>query len=98
MDSETRLLEVWQRLETICRQLWDADSPAAVDLQAIMEEFKGEARRAEQTLSRLRKVQEELRETVTKEVEQGFADELRTVQFQLKSALEREAALGLLGE
>jgi chromosome segregation ATPase len=92
-EGETRLPEAWQRLELICRRLWDADSPTAVDLQALIEEFKGETHRAEQTLSRMRKLHGELRETVTKEVQRSCSDELRTLQAQLKNAQERAAAL-----
>lgn len=93
MNGETRLPEAWQRLEAICRRLWDSDSPTAVDLQALIEEFKGEAHRAEQTLLTLRKLNAELRETVTKEVQRGFTDEVHTLQIQLKNAQERVAAL-----
>jgi chromosome segregation ATPase len=89
LNGETRLPEVWQRLETICRRLWDADAPAAVDLQALIEEFKGETHRVEQTLIRMHKAQEELRETVTKEVQRGLAEEIRTLQVRLKNAQDR---------
>ena len=92
-SSETRLPEVWKRLETICQRLWDTDSPSAVDLQALIEEFKGETHRAEQMIVRMRKLHDELRETVTKEVQRSFSDEVRTLQVQLKNAQERVAAL-----
>ena len=93
LNSETRLPEVWPRLEAICRRLWDADSPAAVDLQAVIEEFKSEIRRAEQMISSMRKLHAELRDTVTKDLQRSFADEIRGLQFQLKTTQDRCAAL-----
>jgi chromosome segregation ATPase len=92
-EGETRLPEVWQRLETICRRLWDADSPVALDLQVVIEEFKGETHRAEQSISTLRKLHNELRETLTKDMQQASADEIRSLKFELKTVRDHAAAL-----
>ncbi|HAM34454.1 MAG TPA: hypothetical protein DEB40_13760 [Elusimicrobia bacterium] len=88
-QHETRLHEAWQRLELVCRRLWDSDSPAAVDLQAIIEEFKGEVHRVEQMVSTLRKLHQELRDTVSKEMESNYSEEIRALQLQVKNANER---------
>lgn len=93
MNGETRLPEVWQRLEAICRRLWDTDSPSAVDLQALIEEFKGETHRAEQMIATMRKNNNELREAVTSDVQRLFTEQVRSLQVQLKNAQERGAAL-----
>lgn len=41
----TALDEAWQRLEAVCRKLWDENSASAVEVQAVVEEFKGEVHR-----------------------------------------------------
>jgi uncharacterized protein YukE len=92
-EGETRLSEAWQRLEAICRGLWDADSPAALDMQAVIEEFKGEARRAEQLITTLRKNYDELRQTLSRDMERAFADQIRSLQFELKTVRDHAAAL-----
>ncbi|MBI5242410.1 MAG: hypothetical protein HY922_01845 [Elusimicrobia bacterium] len=92
-NGEIRLHETWQRLETICRGLWDANSPTALDMQAVVEEFKGEAHRAEQMISTLRKNQDELRETLAKDLQQASADEIRPLLVELKTLREHAAVL-----
>ena len=44
------LTEAWQRLEAVCRKLWDENSTAAVEAQAVFEEFKGEVHRVDSHL------------------------------------------------
>jgi hypothetical protein len=34
-NGEIRLAESWDRIELVCRRLWEADSPAALEPQAI---------------------------------------------------------------
>lgn len=41
------LHEAWQRLEAVCRKLWDENSVTAVEAQAVVEEFKGEVHRVD---------------------------------------------------
>ncbi len=41
------LQEAWQRLEVVCRKLWDENSTSAVEAQAVVEEFKGEVHRVD---------------------------------------------------
>jgi hypothetical protein len=92
-EGGTRLSEIWQRLESVCRRLWDADSPAALDLQAVIEEFQGETRRAEQMIAALRKNHDELRQTLTDDMERVFAEQIRSLQFELGTVRDHAAAL-----
>lgn len=41
----TLLTDAWSRLDEVSRRLWEENSPAAVETQAIVEEFKGEVTR-----------------------------------------------------
>jgi uncharacterized protein YukE len=93
-NGEIHLAESWNRLELVCRRLWDADSPAALELQAIVEEFKGEARRAEETVATLRRVQSELRDTLSREMERAYSEEIQALRLQLKRAEEHGAGQG----
>ena len=45
------LPNAWLRLQEVSRQLWEANSPAAVETQAILEEFKGEVSRIDAQFS-----------------------------------------------
>lgn len=38
----SNLAGAWERLEAVCRRLWDENSASAVEVQAVVEEFKGE--------------------------------------------------------
>ena len=38
----SNLAGAWDRLEAVCRRLWDENSASAVEVQAVIEEFKGE--------------------------------------------------------
>ncbi|MEK7383204.1 MAG: hypothetical protein AAB262_07945 [Elusimicrobiota bacterium] len=49
--SLTLLPNAWLRLQEVSRQLWEANSPAAVETQAILEEFKGEVSRIDAQFS-----------------------------------------------
>ena len=40
-------VEAWQRLDAVCRKLWDENSPSAVEAQAVIEEFKGEVQQGQ---------------------------------------------------
>jgi hypothetical protein len=93
LNAETRLHETWQRLESICRRLWECNSPTAVDLQVVIEEFKNESCRAEQLVTALRKLASELRETVTRGVEERVGEELRALKEQHRLATGRLAEL-----
>jgi hypothetical protein len=45
------LNEAWARLEAVCAKLWDENSPSAVEVQAVVEEFKGEVHRVDAFLA-----------------------------------------------
>jgi DNA repair exonuclease SbcCD ATPase subunit len=45
------LSAAWVRLEAVCRKLWDENSSNAVEVQAVVEEFKGEVHRVDTYLA-----------------------------------------------
>ncbi len=90
--NEAPLHEALERLESLCRRLWDADSPAAIDLQAVIDEFSGSARRAEQTIAVLRQRNAELQESAAKETESAVRAAVGEPQRRLAAAEERLAA------
>src|SRR5437764_893569 len=57
------LSAAWVRLESVCRTLWDENSSSAVEVQAVVEEFKGEVHRVDAVLANHAEMKElELRE------------------------------------
>ena len=91
--SELHLRESWLKLDPVCRRLWDSDSPLAVDLQAIIEEFKGEVHRAEQMVSTLRRINKEVHDKVTKELQRSHSEEIWALQVQIKNCQDRNILL-----
>jgi hypothetical protein len=63
------LQEAWQRLEAVCRKLWDENSTSAVEVQAVVEEFKGEVHRVDAYFANV----EEQREHERRENEEDLA-------------------------
>ncbi len=77
-----KLSEMWQRLETVCQRLWNDDSPAAVSLQAVIEEFRGHVARVEQEVVASRKAIAEQRAAAARELEDQYSDKLRALEAQ----------------
>jgi hypothetical protein len=77
------LKEIWKRLDPLCRRLWDENSPVAVGLQALSEEFNGEVQRAAHLL-------QACQETI-KEQQKSIAEERGRVEALRKDLLAREA-------
>ena len=51
-NTKTSILSAaWGRLEVVCRKLWDENSTSAVEVQAVVEEFKGEVHRVDTYLA-----------------------------------------------
>ncbi|MDE2489931.1 MAG: hypothetical protein KGM24_03740 [Elusimicrobia bacterium] len=73
------LVEAWQRLEAVCRRLWEENSPSAVEAQAIFEEFKGEVARADAQSAN----SAELRAHDLREHEQDLAELRRQYEMEL---------------
>lgn len=46
-SSNFPLTEAWERLEAVCRKLWEENSVNAVEVQAVVEEFKAEVHRVD---------------------------------------------------
>lgn len=77
------LTDIWKRLEPLCRRLWDENSPVAVSLQALAEEFNGEVQRASHLL-------QACQDTI-REQQKAMAEERARVDSLRKDLLAREA-------
>src|SRR5256885_8620191 len=87
-NAAGRLNEVWHRLDLVCRRLWDEDSPSAVGLQALTEEFKGEVHRVEQLLAATQKTLQEQRHALSKEFEALYTEKVKGLENQIAHARE----------
>jgi len=91
--ANSKLGEIWDRLGEICRKLWEQDSPSAVTLQALIEEFKGEVHRVEQSLAAAFKALSEARQSAAKEFEDLYSDRVHGLESQLSRANSRISTL-----
>lgn len=79
------LSQTWERLEALCRRLWDDNSAAAVEAQAVYEEFKGEVHRVETLVSNM----DELRAHDRAEHEDDLAAMRRQYELEIASLTKR---------
>jgi chromosome segregation ATPase len=79
------LNEAWERLEVVCAKLWDANSPCAVEVQAVVEEFKGEVHRVDALLANT----EERRSQDRREHEEDLAAMRRQYELELAGVKKR---------
>ncbi len=79
VDSKATLTEVWNRLQTLCRRLWDENSSAAVGLESICEEFAGRIQRFDQMHAAAQERAALLDRALTQKTEEceGLFDRLR---------------------
>lgn len=99
--KDVRMADIWSRMEGICRRLWEEDKSAAVPLQALAEEFRGEAERLETELEHSRKRRLALEaadlesrrraEELAQKLESAQAESLRQREEFLKAEAEKEA-------
>ncbi|MFH1618407.1 MAG: hypothetical protein ABIG11_00725 [bacterium] len=75
--QSARVNELWERLTALCEQLWKDDNPAAVPLQVIIEEFRGEL----SSLGRLMPEGDKL-----------FKEQVHLVSEKLKKEYEKKSA------
>jgi chromosome segregation ATPase len=81
------LVSAWTRLEAVGRRLWDENSVCAVEVQALIEEFKGEVHRIDTHLRNI----EDVRSHDRQEHAEDLADLRRQYELELagvKSRLE----------
>ncbi len=86
LPPKTHLSESWSRLEPICRRLWEENSPAAVNLQAVMEEFGGEAQRVEQMLQACQKALHEQQEKLSEDAAFLRSEQSKSQTLELETA------------
>ena len=84
-----RLDDIWERLQETSRKLWQEDSPVAVSLEAIIEEFRGEVRRVGQALTSSHQALAEQRESLSKEFSSLYSDKIRELESQIARATTR---------
>jgi chromosome segregation ATPase len=89
IKKPTALESVWERLEAVCRKLWDENSPNAVEAQAVVEEFKGEVHRVSLHLANI----DELRAHDQREHEEDLAEMRRQYEMEL-AGLKKRLELG----
>jgi chromosome segregation ATPase len=84
-DTATTLHDAWSRLEKVCQRLWDDNSPCAVEVQAVVEEFKGEMNRVAAYTSST----EALRRELGREREDAMAALRRQYEIETASLKKR---------
>ncbi|MHB2025757.1 MAG: hypothetical protein ACYCPQ_03825 [Elusimicrobiota bacterium] len=89
--DDTRLKELWRRLEAVARRLWIENSATAVGLQSLIEEFQSEISRIEDLLRSYRVSYQEQRELLEKTY---FQDKISELESSLRAAQEKIEALG----
>lgn len=87
------LTGVWDRMGDVCKKLWSEDRVSAVSLQALLEEFKGEVERAQQTLVTYQRTLQETRKTISLEITAEYKNQLSLLQTQLAAAREDAASV-----
>ncbi len=85
----TTLHQVWERLEALCRRLWDDNSAAAVEAQAVFEEFKGEVHRVDTMLTNL----DEMRAHDRNEHDEDLAGMRRHYEMEIAGLKKRSELL-----
>lgn len=98
------LRQIWDRLEALCRRLWDENSAAAVEAQAVYEEFKGEVNRLESLVTNIEEMRahdrsshEESMAALRRQYEMEIASLKKRVELLDKGLAERDARIdGLL--
>lgn len=75
----------WERLEAVCAKLWDENSASAVEVQAVVEEFKGEVHRVDAHLANT----EERRALDLREHEDDLAAMRRHYEIELAGLKKR---------
>ncbi|MBI4369340.1 MAG: hypothetical protein HY547_03815 [Elusimicrobia bacterium] len=88
-----KLTEVWGRLDSLCHKLWEEDRVAAVGLQALIEEFRGEITRAEQMMTSYKKAISEQRQTLEQVLSSRHQQEMSKMQDIINGANKDVAAL-----
>jgi chromosome segregation ATPase len=88
MNAKTKvsnLTGAWERLESVCAKLWDENSSSAVEVQAVVEEFKGEVHRVDAHLANT----EEMRALDLREHEDDLAAMRRHYEIELAGLKKR---------
>jgi chromosome segregation ATPase len=83
--TSSNLTGAWERLEVVAKKLWDENSTSAVEVQAVLEEFKGEVHRVDANLSNV----EERRSLDLREHEDDLAAMRRNYEIELAGLKKR---------
>ena len=75
----------WERLEAVAKKLWDENSTSAVEVQAVVEEFKGEVHRVDSHLSNT----EDIRARMMSEHEDELAAMRRNYELEMAGLMKR---------
>jgi chromosome segregation ATPase len=96
--SSFPLTAIWKRLESVCQRLWDENSSGAVQMQAVLEEFKGEVHRVEAHLDGIGEAQahaaksdEETQAAVRRQYEMELANFKKRLELQESALRDKDA-------
>ena len=88
-DYDINLDALCEKLETVCRKVWDDDRVSAVPLQAVSNELIAGIRRAEEIIASLRQDLQSQRPAITRE----FEEKLALLQEKIEHADARTASV-----
>lgn len=86
-----RLSQMWERFGRALKNLWEDGSPAAVELQALFEEFRGEAERAERVIAACEKTLNEQEVAIRAEFDSRYLSRIRQLEADLSLVAQQSA-------
>ncbi len=86
-----RLSHMWERFGRALKSLWEEGSPAAVELQALFEEFRGESERAERVIAACEKTLNEQETTIRAEFDSRYLSRIRQLEADLSLVAQQSA-------
>lgn len=93
MNYESNLVGVCEKLEAVCRKVWDEDRVSAVALQAVSNELTEGWRRAEECIAALRQELQTRESVIAHECELKLGAMQKTLEAAKASAASGEEAL-----
>jgi DNA repair exonuclease SbcCD ATPase subunit len=86
-----RLSRMWERFGRALKVLWEDGSPAAVELQALFEEFRGESERAERVIAACEKTLNEQEAAIRCEFDSRYLSRIRQLEADLSLVAQQSA-------
>ena len=93
VNERVHLNELWERLDSACRKLWQEDRVSAIPLQAVAEEIKAEFRGTEQLLESMKKALQDQKKLISQDYELQYGDRIVSLEKELQHYKSHSAAL-----